>query len=142
MLDLKFTKLKNRVVTPRCRHLFFMCRHFMLVFGYWLYVSILFEHVSTLEVAVAILDFVLSKLVVTSSLLEIFEHRLLCWKLDFQSYNLHLRIFSFGLVKTEIIPSEVYPRNWKKSALSMPYSFGHNFFSIWILVMISVPLEN
>ena len=140
MLDSNITMFKNRVVSPRCQYLFFMCQHFMLVFGYWLYVSTLFKHVSTLGVAVSILSFVFSKLVVTSSLLEIYEHRLLHWKLDFWRYNLR-SIISFGLVKTKIIPSDVDPRNCRKSTLIVPYSFGHKFFNIWSLVMISVPLE-
>ena len=51
-----------------------------------------FEHVSTLAV-VLILGTVFSKLATTFSLLKIFEHRLLRWKLDFRRYKIRLKYF-------------------------------------------------
>ena len=57
--------------------------------------------------AILILGSGFSNLVVTFFLLGICEYRLLHWKLEFWGYNLGSIIFSFGLVKIEIIPSEV-----------------------------------
>ena len=62
---------------------------------------------STFSEADSILVSIFSKLDITYSLLKIFEYRLLRWKLDFQDYNLGSKIFSFKLVKIEIIASEI-----------------------------------
>ena len=65
------------------------------------------ENVSTLSVADSILGAFFNKLAINFLLLRIFEHCLLRWKLDFRGYNLGSKISSFGLVKIEIIVSEV-----------------------------------
>ena len=68
------------------------------------------ENVSTLSL---ILGSTFSKLIVTSSLLGMFEYCLLCRKLDFWGYNLGSKIFSFELVKMEIIAFKIGCRIFK-----------------------------
>ena len=102
------------------------------IFNFWFFSScvhflLMCQHLHFTD---SILVSVFSKLDVTSSLLEIFEHRLLRWKLEFRGYNLGSKISSFGLVKTERILSEVDLSgllNSQKLSLTEHYSFSHTF---------------